>query len=301
MTLQENKRELEATERLFAQRELEAMGFSKAPLSLMRSKDGITLWRLTAAEGPCVLKCFDNVEYRREISNYGLLASLGIPTLPLVAKTDRALLMEDIEKSAHWRLGKAEDLLSRPVARALARWYKVFHEKGKTLDKEQLARLYRESDDITNDHMTLVMERSQTGDQPFWALFFEGFDRLKEQLEALPATLLYNDFYWTNFIVAKDESRALMFDYNLLGRGYVYSDIRNVTSALSPEAAEAFLGEYGDADTRGKAVDDVIGPLFTLYTAFKQERFPAWAEEALHQLRKGELFAALERLLTPPA
>ena len=35
-------------------------------------------------------------------------------------------------------------------------------------------------------------------------------------------TLTYNDFYYTNMMVAKDKSSALMFDYNLLGKGYVY-------------------------------------------------------------------------------
>jgi len=50
------------------------------------------------------------------------------------------------------------------------------------------------------------------------------YSKLREILD----TLTYNDFYWSNFIVRKDRQAALMFDYNLLGRGYRYSDMRNV-------------------------------------------------------------------------
>ena len=37
-------------------------------------------------------------------------------------------------------------------------------------------------------------------------------------------TLTYNDFYYTNLAVLKDGTSAIMFDYNLLGKGYAYAD-----------------------------------------------------------------------------
>ena len=87
----------------------------------------------------------------------------------------------------------------------------------------------------------------------------------------------------------------MMIDFNLMGKGYIYGDIRNVTSSLSGETKEAFLNEY-DAEqipTGEKIADAALSPLVTLYFACKLKRFPAWAEQALLELKSAVLLANL--------
>ena len=91
--------------------------------------------------------------------------------------------------------------------------------------------------------------------------------------------------------VAKDGSAALMFDYNLLGKGYAYADIRNVLSSLSDEAQLAFLDEYGAFDL----LDDVVSPFVTLYFACKRDVFPSWAKPLLEEINTSYI-AKIEKL-----
>ena len=85
-------------------------------------------------------------------------------------------------------------------------------------------------------------------------------------------------------VVAKDKSAALMFDYNLLGKGYAYTDVRNVLSSLSEEAGKAFLDEYGMLDPVEKALDDVVSVVVTLHLACQRDVFPWWAQALLDEL-----------------
>ena len=85
-------------------------------------------------------------------------------------------------------------------------------------------------------------------------------------------------------VVAKDKSSALMFDYNLLGKVYAYTDVRNVLSSLSEEAGKAFLNEYGTFDPIEKALDDVVSVVVTLYLACQRDEFPWWAQALLDEL-----------------
>ena len=95
--------------------------------------------------------------------------------------------------------------------------------------------------------------------------------------------------------VAKDGSAALMFDYNLLGKGYAYADIRNVLSSLSDEAQLAFLDEYGAFDPTQKILDDVVSPVVTLYFACKRDVFPSWAKPLLEEINTSYI-AKIEKL-----
>ncbi len=85
-------------------------------------------------------------------------------------------------------------------------------------------------------------------------------------------------------VVAKDKSSALMFDYNLLGKGYAYTDVRNVLSALSEKAGKAFLDEYSEFDPVEKALDDVVSVVVTLYLACLRDEFPWWARALLDEM-----------------
>jgi len=95
--------------------------------------------------------------------------------------------------------------------------------------------------------------------------------------------------------VARDKSAALVFDYDLLGKGYVYADIRNVCSSLGKKAKAAFLAAYGDYDESEAAVDKIASELFSLAAACGQEKFPRWAEGALQKIQ-----GWTEEDLTPP-
>lgn len=85
--------------------------------------------------------------------------------------------------------------------------------------------------------------------------------------------------YYTNLLVAKDGSSALLYDCNRMDRGYAYRDVRNVLSSLSKEAGAAFLEECGSFDEGERLLDDVLSTVVTLYLALKRESLPRWAKE----------------------
>ena len=88
----------------------------------------------------------------------------------------------------------------------------------------------------------------------------------------------------------------MMFDYNLLGKGYAYADIRNVCFSLSEAAKKAFLEEYGVFDASEVIIDNVASVLITLHSACRKTLFPAYANNALKELHTG-LMDKVDRLL----
>ena len=88
-----------------------------------------------------------------------------------------------------------------------------------------------------------------------------------------------------------------MFDYHLLGLGLRYSDCRNVTGSLGPDAADAFWSAYGETDPREKILDDLTAPLYALVESFRRPRFPSWAEQSLKLAKTGELHKRLDRVM----
>ena len=277
--------------------QLARMGLRLPDFSLIREKGGVSLYRVEAEKKRYVLKILSQPQDRREIANYRLLNRLGVPTLPLLRATDRAILLPDLETDPAFRLGRAEDLSSPDTAKALARWYKALHRAGAALPRKDLPG-YDESDEITPENMAAVAEKTGTQDNPLWAALEEGFPALRRAIDALPRTLTYNDFYWTNLAVSRDGSGALMFDYNLLGKGLAWGDLRNVTCALSPEAAAAFLAEYHPKGMEAQAAADaVIAPLVTLHAACAQDAFPEWAAGSLAELKSGKILESLEEFL----
>ncbi len=275
--------------------QLAEMNVRNPRCALLRTKAGISLYRVESEGKRYVLKTFDRQEDAREIENYRLLSALGVPTLPLLAATQNAILLPDVNASDVYRLGIREDLDNVCVARALARWYKTLHEKGASWLAGREIDMYDETDVVTPDNMRKVARRTGTEANPLWAEFARCADRLRMRIDALPRTLTYNDFYYTNLIVEKNMESAFMFDYNLLGKGMAYGDIRNVTCALSAEAAAAFVEEYGvDGLTAQKEADAVLSPLVTLFFACEQEEFPGWAKGALAALENGDILKHLQ-------
>ena len=277
---------------------LQAMGVGNASIAEIRSKDGVSVYRVTTAHTSYILKYFAHEADRREIENYRMLQTLRVPTLSVVAHTDSALLLEAIAQSETLRLAVEADMHDPDIAARLAQWYKRLHAAGGAYVASSGAALYDETDVITPENMRYAAKQTHTEINPVWAFLDENFAAVRARIAALCRTLTYNDFYYTNMIVAKDRSAAFMFDYNLLGKGYVYADLRNVTSSLGSAAGDAFLQAYGDYDSAEILVDAVASPLTTLHFACKRNTFPGWAAEELEHVKDGTLEKAIKRLLS---
>lgn len=264
--------------------EMNRMGIVCDSVTMLQHKDGVAVARIKSGGKSHVLKCFQKEAFKREIMNYQLLSSLGIPTIKLTAATDSAILLEDIEQSSVYRLGIPADMSDLEVVRRIAVWYKQLHKLGYDYVHQHGADMYDEADYFTLENIACIKDRTGTQNMPAWSLLEQHFDTISEMLNKVRRTLTYNDFYYTNMVVARDMSSALMFDYNLLGKGYAYSDLRNVTSSLSDEAGKAFLEEYGNFDSTEKALDDVVTVVVTLYLACQREQFPSWAHSLLDEI-----------------
>jgi aminoglycoside phosphotransferase (APT) family kinase protein len=215
--------------------------------------------------------------------------------------------MEDISTSEHWRLGAEEDLGDADVAKSLAQWYFTFHEIG--IGISELDTLYFEYDRITEENLKMLMQKFPEAKGLFQFLSTH-YDKLHELIYKPSLTLTYNDFYWVNFVVRKDKKAAMMFDYNLMGKGYRFSDFRNVCWSMPNEAKMAFMDKYNqlyvekhghtrvEAEKVEKRIDDVCAPLFTLIVAFiEKENYPSWAEYARNEALNGKLLSKAKQLL----
>ena len=282
------------------QEELKLLGLDGELKEVLSDKDGIRVLRVETELGLGILKIFDHPEHLREIANYKLLETLNIPHLQVLRQSSTALLLEDVQDSSEWRLGQAEDLADQQIARCLADWYRQLHQKGATYVIDHGQDMYEETSLLNHENMVWLRSISKTEDLVFWELWQENETRFLSVLTKLPRTLTYNDFFWTNMVVAKDRQQVMMFDYNLLGKGFVYSDISNVLSSLSKEAGAAFMQIYGDYDLREQQLNEITSPLIGLILAFRREKFPSWGREPLEQLQNGELAEAFRRSLNGP-
>ena len=279
--------------------QLAQMGIRIPVVKKICEKAGISVYQVESESEHYVLKVFENLEDRREIENYKMLTSLCIPTLPMLKHTACALLLPDVDNSPKYRLGREADLSDTQVATTIAKWYKELHSKGRVYMRQNNPELYDETDKITLSNLDIIAHKTNTTENELWSIIRERFDEIRRRITNLPRTLTYNDFYWTNLVVAKDKSSALMLDFNLLGKGYAYGDIRNVLSSLSEEAADAFQREYGKdfICEEEKVADAFLSPLVTLVTACEREKFPRWAESSLDELKSGVILDSLDRWL----
>lgn len=278
--------------------ELAKMHVSYVDLAKIRTKDGISLYRVFREnDDSYVIKYFQNESYRREIKNYAILQALGVQTTQIISGTDCALLMEDLAKSKSYRFGTSEDLKDGLVAAALAKWYKHLHAQGKSYISQYGCDLYDENDAITLENIEFIAAKTDSSNHPSWKMIRQNFEALQKIVNGAQRTLTYNDFNYTNLLVAIDKSTAFMYDYNLLGKGYLYADLRNVTSSLEECAKTAFLEEYGPIDENEKRIDDVASVLTTLYVACERDVLPNWSLEYVRKIKNGELMKAVEALL----
>ena len=260
------------------QDELNKLKISCDSITVLKEKDGIIVGRVVCGENSYVIKCFQKDDYKREIKNYQLLDSIGIPTIRVIDSTDSALLLVDIDYSSTYRLGIKEDMHDCDVARKIAVWYKQLHSQGYEYVFQHGDTMYDEAELFTLENIVGIEEKIGLRDIPAWIILKDNYVTVNNLLHSVRRTITYNDFYYTNMVVSKDKTSALMFDYNLLGKGYAYADVRNVLSSLSEESGNAFLKEYGEFDPLEKMIDDVVSVVVTLSYACRRNKFPQWAQ-----------------------
>jgi hypothetical protein len=273
---------------------------------LIREKWGVHVYRCKYEGSPAVVKYFENEGDKREIKNYHILNAHNIPTIHVFAYGKSSVVMEDISVSDDWRLGTEEDLHDTNAAESLADWYFILHENGLTVP--ELNSLESEFDAITEANLQMLCEKLPEAADTF-NYILPRFDKLRRLIDMPSYTLTYNDFYWSNFIVRKDKREAVMFDYNLLGRGYRYSDLRNVRWSLSEEAKTAFTDKYNRlyADKYGadrtaeevieKQIDDVADDLHGLCWAFERNNFSHTKEFEKNESADKSLLKKAKKLL----
>lgn len=284
---------------------LEKMGFDTTRLRRVvpiRERHGNRLFRINLEGSPSILKEFGDPEAASEVWAYSLLEDLEVPTVRVIARTDDALLLEDLEVSDHLRLAIEDDIGKPEVGVALAEWYHALHNAGSAVRlgvDHRSSFLRREIDVLTPASIMEVAARIGGSDSTKWSKFAGNIDRIRNAVMASAETLTYNDFHWTNLALSRNgrRIRAVVFDYHLLGLGMRYSDCRNVTSSLGPAAADAFRSEYGETDRREKVLDELVAPLCALVEAFRRPGFPSWAVASLELAETGEIYSRLDRAI----
>lgn len=254
-----------------------------APLRLVREKNGIAVCRVQLPERACILKYFADPADRREITAYQFLGFAGIPTIPLLLYTKKALLLADLRGHEQLRPARTADLLDPERIRFLAKWYKALHRAGRSAG--DLPGFGRETDALTLEGLRLLRERF--GDYPGASLLERRLPRLRERLASLGETLLYNDFALENLAAGRAQKFLFPYDYNCMGWGYPFADVRNVCRSLSAEMGAVFRQSYGASSPAEVQADAVAAPLIALIHACALPDFPEWAASSRDALLSG--------------
>ncbi len=282
---------------------LRQLGLERASVvEVLREGPDTCVCRVKHEDTSYVLKWFASDGPVAEVRAYGLLQEYDVPTLRVHARTESALLLEDLAASPHWRVAAEEDASDPSTGRAVALWYRELHRAG----RELLGRpepppdfLGRESDTLSVAGILSIGRKFDMADNPVWDLAAEHIEAIKAAMRSLPETLNYNDFHWTNLALSRQPPlRAVVFDYHLLGIGPAYSDYRNVLGSLRAGASAAFRQAYGPVDEREAILDASVSVLCALQVAAERAQLPAWAEGVIERVRRGDLQEALLRAIS---
>lgn len=268
-------------------------------LTLLRQKDSHAVYRLACPQGDFILKWFYAAAPAKELRVYALLAQLGVPTLPVVAAADQALLLADLTTSPDWRLAAPADMTAPETGQAVAAWYRALHAAGAAWLAAPISRsdwLTGWVDELSPAALHAAGARLGITAAPAWQYAVEQVTALIARYRACPQTFNYNDFAAENLALARTTPRrAVVFDYDCFATGVVYSDWRNVTYALHGAARSAFAEAYGEVDASERLLDDALAPLYGLLIASQRSRLPAWAQPLVAAVANGELEQALRR------
>lgn len=264
-------------------------------LVVLRQRPGHTVYRVITAKSAYILKCFTTEDKVLELQVYALLHDTRVPTLPVHGQTNRALLLEDLQSSPHWRLADESDMDRESTGVALAHWYRCLHRAGREAqsgENHDLSFLKREIDDLNPASLQSTGEILGLTHLPVWRLTIESIDTLTSIYRSLPHTFNYNDFAAENLALSAVNStpvRAIVFDYNCFGIGLAYSDWRNVTYSLKGKAQKAFVQSYGEFNQTEKIIDEPLSILYNLVVACSRQTLPEWAKPSINAVTRGSL------------
>lgn len=264
-------------------------------LEVLSDKDGVVVVVLNDGLKNPVLKYFEKAIYAREIEIYKLFNQLGIKTMPVIAVSDTALLLENMASHPTERLALKSDLENPTVVKGLAKWYRKLHHSGREhLKANGDQGFYSELRLLTPENLLEIKEKSGYHCDGFWTALPIAVDRILTYLEG-HKTITYNDFFYGNAAVSKSLEDAYTFDYNFVGAGLAFLDIANVLSGLPEPMHDIFCEAYGEIEPYEREINALVSPLIGLSIAYQRETFPEWGLEALEQLRSGEVFEILRR------
>jgi len=269
---------------------------------MMHRRHGHALYRLACGTRSFVLKWFaDPMQAGVEMGAYALLTQLGVPTLQVYGSATNMLLLEDLAASPTWRLATNADVEHAATGTAVATWHRVLHAAGRPFlaDSQSIPGwLRREVDTVDAMSIQQTGERLGIATYPGWRLASEQIRLLQSEIHAIPTTLVYNDFHWTNLAMARHEPlRTIVYDYHLMGIGMPYSDYRNASGALGALAQSAFQATYGKVDEREALLDAPMAILHGLQVAAERPQLPGWATALVEEVKSGLFETKLRRAL----
>lgn len=285
--------------------ELESVGLDPSRIlsaSVLRQRPAHRVYRIHASGASYVLKCFSGSEVSKEIRCYELLGRHGVPTLPVHAKSDRAILLEDLDYSQAWCRAEGYDGEARDLGAAIAIWYKMLHRTGYRI----LGEPHHEADFLQEwvsqlNPLTLESAGRRLGvsQESAWKYAIDNVDSLCREFRRSRPTLNYNDFYFGNLAVSKGRApvEAIVFDYDSMVTGPAYTDYRNVSLALEGAARDGFQEAYGPTDEREAILDGPLSVIHGAVCASERETLPQWGRECVREVLDGRLRSSMDRAL----
>jgi hypothetical protein len=272
-------------------------------VEILRRREAHLVCRVKCIQESYILKWFFSPSNNKESYLYSLLNQYEVDTLPVYKLTECAILLEDLQSSAEWRLANDSDMRQAETGKAIANWYLKLHRAGRSALKDISG-----SKTFLTPWVTIITRRAlqyaadvfDLKDEKVWETVFESFEILKAKYLEYPQTFNYNDFAAENLALAraKDQPlRAVIFDYDQFSTGLVYSDFRNVLSSLTGEAAATFRRNYDSVNESERYLDEPLDTLHGLIIASQRKNKPAWVAPFLKSVSSGELEASIDLAL----
>gem|GEM_PF-66765 len=265
-----------------AREKLIAWGLKPDTLLLLREKQGIALFRLSAGGEQLVLKLFLGEFGREELFFYKLLAQAGLPTLKLLQKDETALLMADLDFSDTLAPATLDAAKDPAVMGALGAWYRALHQlevgegDGIGLSAEWQALSFSNLENANQVH----------GDKPAWRRLHPLLVDLLEQAASLPLRLCYNDFHPVNLVTGRQEALAFMMDYGRMGLNHPAVDLNNALRFSDEAGRAAFLAAYGLTWPRQETWSTLLPPLMDVLMGVAGGECALFSEEYDQALRR---------------
>jgi hypothetical protein len=269
----------------------------------LRERSDRAVYRVHTDGASFVLKRFRGVDRPLEPQVYKLLQTWGVPTLPVHARTEKELLLEDLDASSIWREALASDLDAVETGTAVAEWYLSLHQAGhRCLADPAGAPSFLSCwvDEITQPVLYEVGHALALTECPGWDLVTDGVPLLCVAYKSFPLTFNYSDFALENLALTRGDQRrrrAIVYDYDQFKIGTTYSDWRNVVFSLQGASLEGFKAAYGPVSEAERILDEPLSKLYVLLVAARRPRLPGFARPSLDAAKSGVLAHQVQRAL----